>query len=101
LERKRLELGVPTEPRDANLDKDALLQNAFVEKNPYGAIFAVKRPGFVMGSDGVTTGLNRGIFYHNGTVWYVTTNPGILGGFIPSGNMFGAQSVVISNEDYI
>ena len=100
MERKRLELGVPTEPRNASLDKDALIQNAYVEKNPMG-VFAIKRPGFVTGSEGVTTGINRGIFYHNGTVWYVTNDSGILGGWVPSGFLFGAQSVVVSNEDFV
>jgi hypothetical protein len=73
----RLSLAVSTEPRDENsLDKDAQLINCFIDKDPIGTTYVVKRPGFLVGSEGITTGLNRGIFLspYDNDVWYVDDN---------------------------
>jgi hypothetical protein len=87
----RLPLGVPTTPRNADsLDKDALLQNGYVDQSSSGTLYAVKRPGFYVGSEAITTGLNRGVYINpnnptGGTpgqtqVWYIGSNTGVGGG---------------------
>lgn len=71
----RLPLFVPTEPRNSNnLDKDSLLQNCYIDKDPTGIQYVVKRPGFYVGSEAITTGLNRGIYVNPNNV--TGGNPG-------------------------
>jgi len=64
----RIPLGLATTPRNADLTKDALLQNCFIDGSQMGNRYAVKRPGFYVGSEGVTTGLNRGIYVNPNNV---------------------------------
>ena len=96
----RLPVAVPTTSRKATeLDKDSLLQNVFIDTSKLGSKYAVKRPGFLVGSEAVTTALRtpgnpdpmRGIFVNpNNTtggvageteIWYIssmyTTTPSL------------------------
>jgi hypothetical protein len=85
----QIPLAVPTFPRSASLDKDAYLKNCYIDKSKTGKSFAVKRPGFLVGSEGVTTGLSRGIFYGpNGGLFYIDTNEQLQRiGFDPIGGL--------------
>jgi hypothetical protein len=77
----RIPLSVATTPRNADLTKDALLQNCFIDGSQMGNKYVVKRPGFYVGSEAVTTGNNRGVYVNpnnvsGGTpgeveVWYI------------------------------
>jgi len=96
----RLNLALPTEPRDSSFSKDALVKNAFIESSKAGVAYLRKRPALVFGSGGVTVGNNRGIFYHNGTLWAVNSGNG-LQGYIPSPGFSGTPYVVVSNEDFV
>lgn len=62
----RLALAVPTEPRNAqSLDKDALLQNAFIDTDANtGVLYAVKRAGKILVEETVGTDENRGLYYN-------------------------------------
>jgi hypothetical protein len=60
----RLPLTINTEQRNATQDKDSLLVNSFIDKSESGVVYVTKRPGFAVGAEGITTGLNRGIFYN-------------------------------------
>jgi hypothetical protein len=63
----RLPLAVPTEPRTASLDKDALLQNCFIDQDANtGTLYAVKRPGKILESEPSNVTTNRGIFFSPG-----------------------------------
>lgn len=84
----RLPLTVPTVPRNANsLEKDPLLQNAYLDGSQSGVQYVVKRPGFYVGSEAITSGLNRGIYVNpnnvsggvqdNVEVWYITNIGGL------------------------
>lgn len=67
---QRLSLALPTEPRNADsLDKDALVRNAFLEKDPANTKYVVKRPGLTI-TNTLATG---GVFYNpnNDTSYYV------------------------------
>jgi len=98
----RLSLAVPTEPRNSSIEKDALTKNAFLEVSKSGTNFCVKRPGFFVGTEGVTTGLNRGIFYHNGVIWVVNSGNGLTGYGGPiGGGGFSFPYIVVSNEDFL
>lgn len=96
----RLNLALPTSPRDAVSSKDALMQNAYIDTDSANTMFAVSRPGFVVGTEGVTSGDNRGIFFHNGTVWIVDSTGGIQG-WIPEDNLFGGYYTVTNNQDFV
>lgn len=96
----RLNLGLPSEPRDASLTKDSLVKNAYLEPSKSEVIYIRKRPGFVVGTEGVTTGNSRGIFYHNGIVWVVTEGYGLQGWAPPIGG-FGIPFIVVANEDFV
>lgn len=96
----RLSLALPTEPRDSTLDKDSLTKNAFLEQSKSDVTFTRKRPGFILGTEGVTTGNNRGIFFHNNVVWVVTSGNGLTG-YVPETDAFGFYYLVISNEDFV
>lgn len=86
----RIPLSVATTPRNADLTKDALLQNCFIDGSQMGNKYVVKRPGFYVGSEAITTGNNRGIYVnpnnpsggvaHETQVWYVS-NTGTLSSF--------------------
>src|SRR5665647_3766250 len=70
----QIPLAVPTFPRSASLDKDAYLKNCYIDKSKTDKSYAVKRPGFLVGSEGVTTGLYRGIYSPPwGTTAYLDT----------------------------
>src|SRR3989304_5831549 len=79
VESLRIPLSVPTVPRNTSLTKDALLKNCYIDQGKQGNKFAVKRPGFYVGTEAITTGLNRGIYYdpYTGFTWYLN-NLGIL-----------------------
>src|SRR3989304_8493963 len=79
VESLRIPLSVPTVPRNTSLIKDALLKNCYIDQGKQGNKFAVKRPGFYVGTEAITTGLNRGIYYdpYTGFTWYLN-NLGIL-----------------------
>ena len=69
----RLLLAVPTEPRSStSLDKDSLLKNCFIDKDP-SALYIVKRPGQTRLSVG-PTGTSRGVFFLNGVTYYIDTS---------------------------
>lgn len=99
-DRLRLPLAVPYEPRDANTDKDCVLRNAYIDVSQSEVLYAVKRPGFVIGAGGFTVGNNRGVFYHNGKIFVVDQNGG-LQGFIPSPNPIPSYYVVNNDEDFV
>jgi hypothetical protein len=62
----RLPLAVPTEPRTASMDKDALLQNCFIDTDQNtGTLYAVKRAGMTLEAETVNVEFNRGIFYNH------------------------------------
>lgn len=95
----RLPLAVPVLPRDAtNLDKDSFTRNAYLDSSKSGRSFVNKRPGFYVGSEAITTGLNRGIYVNpnnptGGTpgqtqIWYIPSTGGgnltsFTGTFLP------------------
>lgn len=61
----RLSLAVSTEPRDSvNLNKDASLENCYIDKDPIGTAYVVKRPGFYPINISLTVTNNRGIFFN-------------------------------------
>jgi hypothetical protein len=61
----RLPLAVPTEPRSADsLDKDSLLQNAYIDKDPTETAYVVKRPGMTLEEETVNVEENRGIYFN-------------------------------------
>jgi len=61
----RLSLAVPTEPRNADLYKDALLQNAFIDTDTNTkTLYAVKRAGKELLEEPVNVEENRGIYYN-------------------------------------
>lgn len=81
----RLPLAVSTSPRSNSYqDKDALVVNAYIDKSTSQVHYLVKRPGFLLGTEAITTGLNLGIYinpydgfvyYYNGTLnHYTPTN---------------------------
>jgi hypothetical protein len=77
MEKLRLSLAVPTEPRSSEyLDKDSCVTNAFIDIDPIQNAYIVKRPGTVL-EEAVSVGTSRGIFYHNNTLYYVTSTAGI------------------------
>jgi hypothetical protein len=78
----RIPLAVATNPRSADVAKDALIKNAFIDSSQRSETkYVVKRPGFYVGSEAITTGNNRGIYVNpnnptGGTpgeveVWYI------------------------------
>src|SRR3989304_6636805 len=73
VESLRIPLSVPTVPRNTYLTKDALLKNCYIDQGKQGNKFAVKRPGFYVGTEAITTGLNRGIYYdpYSGDTYYL------------------------------
>jgi len=76
----RLSLAVPLTIRNENnLDKDALLRNAFIEISQSGTGFAVKRAGYSLGTNSIMVGTNRGIFYNpnDGVNYYVDSTNNI------------------------
>ena len=91
----RLNLALPSEPRDSTFNKDSLVKNAFLEPSKSGTAYLRKRPALVFGSGGVTVGNNRGIFYHNGTLWVVNSGNG-LQGYNPSPNFSSIPYVEVS-----
>lgn len=96
----RIPLATPSEPRDETLTKDSLLTNCFIDQSKVGTMYAVKRPGFTVGTEGITTDTNRGIFYHNGTVYYIDEND-TLQGFIPPGTFYPSYYTVTEVEDVV
>lgn len=61
----RLPLAVPTEPRNNDdLTKDALLQNAYIDKDPAGSLYTIKRPGMTLEEETVNVESNRGIYFN-------------------------------------
>jgi hypothetical protein len=98
----RISLALPSEPRDPSFTKDSLLTNCFIETSKIGTNYALKRPGFTVGTEGITTGLNRGIFFYNGTVWYVDENTALQGFVPPSAASYSTSYYVITaNEDFV
>lgn len=76
----RLSLAIPTVPRNAsNLDKDALLQNAFIDLSKSQTSFLVKRAGYTERATPGNAVTNKGIFYNpnNNTLYYIndSNNP--------------------------
>lgn len=70
----RLQLAVPTEPRDApSLAKDSLLNNCYIDRDP-SALYIVKRPGMILSSSTPTR--VEGIFFTNGILYYIDTSFG-------------------------
>lgn len=97
----RISLALPSEPRDPSLTKDSLLTNCFIESSKIAEIhYALKRPGFTVGTEGITTGLNRGIFFYGGTVWYVDENDA-LQGFVPPSPYSPSYYYVTDNQDFV
>jgi hypothetical protein len=108
VERVKLPLAVSTTPRDANnTSKDALLQNLYIDKSKSGITYVVKRPGFSIETEGITTGLNRGIFINPNTefnytpeyplVWYID-NAGNLSFFIGGASMWSDAETYNLND---
>ena len=68
----RFPLIIPTEPRDSlSLDKDSLLQNCFIDKDP-NTTYIVKRPGKILQTSSVTPGTMRGIIFSQNKLYYIT-----------------------------
>ena len=63
----RIPLVETIESRDTNLDKDAIIVNAYIEANPEGSKFAIKRPGNTLKISGGGTGY--GIFTYGSYVY--------------------------------
>jgi hypothetical protein len=69
----RISLALPTIPREPNTNKDAVVKNAYIDNSQTGVSYAVKRPGFYAGLEGITTGTNKGVFWNPNP-----NNPGIF-----------------------
>ena len=70
----RLPLAVPTEPRNSSsLTKDALLQNAFIDKDAITS-YIVKRAGMLLESSPSNATTVKGIFYNpnQSKLFYIT-----------------------------
>ena len=63
----RIPLVETIESRDTNLDKDAIIVNAYIEASPDCSKFAVKRPGETLKVGGDGTGY--GIFAYGSYVY--------------------------------
>jgi hypothetical protein len=73
---QRVSLNTSLIPRDSSLAKDALLQNCFVDNSTAGVAYTTKRPGFYVGTEAITTGLYRGVYYnpYDGGTYYIDEN---------------------------
>lgn len=102
MERPRLSLAVSTVPRNSdNTVKDSLVQNAFIDKSKSGSEFVVKRPGFLVNLEAITTGLNRGIFLSpfNNQNYYVNNTNNIIG-YAPSNYYSGNTTYGLNQVVY-
>jgi hypothetical protein len=72
----RIPLNSSLVPRDSTISKDALLQNCFIDESTAEVSYTTKRPGFYVGTEAITTGLNRGVYYnpYDGGTYYIDEN---------------------------
>lgn len=98
-DKQRVSLANGIKTRDTSLNKDALLKNCYVEESSGESTKTIKRPGFVFGFEGNTTGINRGIFYTPTDGFFYVAQNGSLQGFIPvSFGSFGAITFDVEYE---
>lgn len=60
----RLILALPLEPRDSLQGKDAIAVNIFIDQDPTGAVYATKRAGYTLKTSSVTATVSKGIIYN-------------------------------------
>lgn len=101
VERVRTPLAIPTVPRNASVDTDAMLRNAYIDNSQSGTQVAVKRPGFLYGYDAITTGTNKGIYFdpYQPILWYIDDTEGLQGIPYLGNNIFGQFWVITDPYD--